>query len=150
MLRGILLIARPPLLAVMQGGEYARFQFVHISYDRRQSSNLRDRRRSQTAATVSLTKDEFRSENLHVSAEGCQLSIIIGGQKGDLCETSLPWHCLFWYRSRLSPRQWPNRPNRPNALQLIGRNRRRKYSSTTGRWYRSTRRMGTRRRLLNI
>src|SRR5213594_2188661 len=29
MLRDILLIARPPLLAVMQGGEYARFQFVH-------------------------------------------------------------------------------------------------------------------------
>jgi len=29
MLRGILLIARPPLLAVMQGGEYARFRFVH-------------------------------------------------------------------------------------------------------------------------
>jgi hypothetical protein len=25
-LRGILLIARPPLLVVMQGGEYARFQ----------------------------------------------------------------------------------------------------------------------------
>src|SRR5213594_1009699 len=29
MLRGILLIARPPLLAVMQGEEYARFHFVH-------------------------------------------------------------------------------------------------------------------------
>src|SRR6266704_6414368 len=29
-LRGILLIARPPLLAVMQVGEYARFQFIHI------------------------------------------------------------------------------------------------------------------------
>jgi len=28
MLRSILLIARPPLLAVMQGGEYSRFQFV--------------------------------------------------------------------------------------------------------------------------
>src|SRR5437773_9586839 len=37
MLRGILLIARPPLLAVMQGGEYARFQFFHTFYDRRQS-----------------------------------------------------------------------------------------------------------------
>ena len=34
MLRGILLIARPPLLAVMQGGEYARFQFVYTFYDR--------------------------------------------------------------------------------------------------------------------
>src|SRR5207244_4314810 len=92
----------------------------------------------------SFTKDECKAENLHVRAEGCQLSIIIGGQKGNLCETSLPWH-LFWYRSRLSPRQWPNRPNRPdrpNALLLIGRNRRRNYSSTTGRWYRSTRRMG--------
>src|SRR5215510_1646278 len=28
-----LLIARPPLLAVMQGGEYARFRFVHIFID---------------------------------------------------------------------------------------------------------------------
>src|SRR5439155_20741796 len=28
MLRDILLIARPPLLAVMQGGEYARFQLL--------------------------------------------------------------------------------------------------------------------------
>src|SRR5207249_5481782 len=100
-----------------------------------------------------FTKDEFSAKNLHVSAEGSQSSIIIGGQKGDLCETSLPWHCLFSYRPRFSPRQWPNRPNppnRPNALLLIGRNRRRKYSTTTGRWYRSTRRMGTRRRLLNI
>src|SRR5438094_7422360 len=34
MLRGILLIARPPFLAVMQGGEYARLQFVHTSFDR--------------------------------------------------------------------------------------------------------------------
>ena len=33
-LRDILLLARPPLLAVMQGGEYARFQFVHTFYER--------------------------------------------------------------------------------------------------------------------
>src|SRR5262249_31055168 len=31
-LRGILLIARPPLLAVMQGGEYARFQIHSHSW----------------------------------------------------------------------------------------------------------------------
>src|SRR5437867_10415514 len=35
MLRGIFLLARPPLLAVMQGGEYSRFQY--ILYDRRYS-----------------------------------------------------------------------------------------------------------------
>ena len=34
-LRDIFLIARPPLLAVMQGGECARFQFIYSSYDRR-------------------------------------------------------------------------------------------------------------------
>src|SRR5438093_13727522 len=28
------MIARPPLLAVMQGGEYARFQLVHTFLDR--------------------------------------------------------------------------------------------------------------------
>src|SRR6266516_7023330 len=35
-LRGIFLVARPPLLAMVQGGEYARFQFVHSFYDRPQ------------------------------------------------------------------------------------------------------------------
>src|SRR5947209_19437289 len=39
-LRGILLIARPPLLAVMQGGEHARFQFVHTCIDRRYSYGI--------------------------------------------------------------------------------------------------------------
>src|SRR5439155_22864362 len=34
MLRGILLIAQPPLLAMVQGGEYARFQFVHSFCER--------------------------------------------------------------------------------------------------------------------
>jgi len=34
MLRGIFMIARPPLLAVMQGGEYTRFQLVHTFLDR--------------------------------------------------------------------------------------------------------------------
>src|SRR4029453_1029303 len=34
-------IAEPPLLAVMQGGDYrARFQFIHIFYDRRYSKTL--------------------------------------------------------------------------------------------------------------
>src|SRR6266581_6929768 len=42
-LRGILLIARPPLLAVMQVGEYARFQFIHIVIDRRYSFTARAR-----------------------------------------------------------------------------------------------------------
>src|SRR5213594_4016083 len=44
MLRGILLIARPPLLAVMQGGECARFQLIHSFIDRpsRGSINARD------------------------------------------------------------------------------------------------------------
>src|SRR5213593_2302950 len=40
MLRGILSIARPPLLAVMQGGECARFQFVHTFYERHNSDNF--------------------------------------------------------------------------------------------------------------
>ena len=36
MLRDYFLIARPPLLAVMQGGDYrARFQIIHTFYDRR-------------------------------------------------------------------------------------------------------------------
>ena len=38
--------------AVIEGGECARFQLVHIFYDRRQYNNLRDRRWSQTAAIV--------------------------------------------------------------------------------------------------
>src|SRR5207248_8729171 len=42
-LRDILLLARPPLLAVMQGGEYARFQFVHTFIDRRFYSSRRHR-----------------------------------------------------------------------------------------------------------
>src|SRR5881397_3627326 len=42
-LRDILLLARPPLLAVMQGGEYARFLFVHTFYERRFSAVI-DRR----------------------------------------------------------------------------------------------------------
>src|SRR3989442_1280587 len=29
-LREIFLMTQPPLLAVMQGGEYARFQFIHM------------------------------------------------------------------------------------------------------------------------
>ena len=29
MLRDVFLIARPPLLAVMQGGDYASFEFIH-------------------------------------------------------------------------------------------------------------------------
>src|SRR6266566_9294383 len=53
-LRDIFLIARPPLLAVMQGGECPPFQMIHSSYDRRQFSHLRDRRRSQTAAKIFL------------------------------------------------------------------------------------------------
>ena len=39
-LRDIFLTARPPLLAVMQGGEYVRFQFVHSFYDRRYSAHF--------------------------------------------------------------------------------------------------------------
>src|SRR5437867_6908094 len=57
-LRDILLLARPPLLAVMQGGEYARFQFVHSSYDRRQlqqfarSPAVREAQARQRAASI--------------------------------------------------------------------------------------------------
>src|SRR5438093_3195868 len=36
-LRNIFWVARPPLLAMVQGGEYARFQFVHSFIDRRYS-----------------------------------------------------------------------------------------------------------------
>ena len=33
-LRDIFLIARPPFLAVMQGGEFALLRFIHSFYDR--------------------------------------------------------------------------------------------------------------------
>src|SRR4029450_3021774 len=40
-LREIFLMTQPPLLAVMQGGDYrARFQFIHIFYDHRYSKTL--------------------------------------------------------------------------------------------------------------
>src|SRR5262245_57292529 len=54
-LRGILLIARPPLLAVMQGGEYARFQ-IHSHLDRPPLQLNRD------AAHVSVRNSIFVKE----------------------------------------------------------------------------------------
>src|SRR6266702_8037742 len=51
----ILLIARPPLLAVMQGGEYARFQLVHIFYDRRYSTFFHFRTISNCVSSSSFT-----------------------------------------------------------------------------------------------
>ena len=37
------LMTQPPLLAVMQGGEYARFQFVYTFYERRYSAFVRSK-----------------------------------------------------------------------------------------------------------
>src|SRR5438105_2609593 len=57
-LRDIFLMTQPPLLAVMQGGEYARFQFIHTFYHRRYRALLCHQVRQILFA---LDADEFEN-----------------------------------------------------------------------------------------
>src|SRR6267143_1322414 len=81
------------------------------------------------------TRRNLYNQSLLTDGNGLILTVSEGLERENPCETSLPRHCLFCWRS-LPPQQ-------ARVLPSIGKKKKPRYCSTTVVWCRSTRLMET-------